>query len=153
MSRTLWIAAIAAVACGCGRSTNPPTTTEVAQARSASNITGSATAAQQAETRAADRSVPVASALPPDQLVRVTGCLMGGEGPAAPGNSAAPGTSPAVGGTGTGPGPNLFVLMRANPTPTAPASAQTAQAGLGARCSVALRSIGWTAIQPSCEVT
>lgn len=116
MNRTLWIAAIAALACGCGNSTNPPPTAGVGAAGSASKTPGSAAADQEGDTKAADRSVPTASARPADQLVRVTGCLMGGEAlAAAPGNSAAPGTTPAVGGTANGSGPNLFVLTRAKP--------------------------------------
>lgn len=116
MNRTLWIAAIAALACGCGNGTNPPRTAEVVRGGSASKTPDSATAAQAGDTRSADRSVPAASAPPPDQRVSVTGCLMGGEAiAAAPGNSATPATSSVVGGTANGSGPNLFMLTHAKP--------------------------------------
>jgi hypothetical protein len=119
MNRALLIAVVATLPWGCGNGA-APRTPEAARTASADTPTGTADPEKSADGRRnappADRSVPAASALPPDQVVSVSGCLTGGETIASP----APGGSATSAATGagsadTGAGANLFVLRHAKP--------------------------------------
>jgi hypothetical protein len=123
MRRTLCIA-VAAVAIGCGGEKNVSNATQSdgPAASTAQSVPGGQTPATEPgpESAARDRTSSAANDAVSNQLVTLTGCLTGGEAPAASASSSSSSvTQGSSGANGANSGNNRFVLKHAAPEPGA----------------------------------